>query len=304
MQAKGITKRYGGVTALEEIDLTLRSGEWLGLLGPNGAGKTTLMKLLIGLLQPDAGQFMLMGQAINPGSSRVISQMVGFVPQEVALYADLTAAENLNVFARLHGLRGRAIQPRVAWALEWTGLAERQACRVGALSGGMKRRLNIACGVLHEPKIVLLDEPTVGVDPIARQKIWSMLDGLRAAGTSLIHSSHQLDEIEATCDRVIIIDRTKIAEGKVQEMLHGANRKTRRLTLRLSGSPPAHVFGKEFAIHGTLLTGASAEPARRLREVMIKAESLGLEILEMHVEQPRLEDLFTELTADRTESYG
>ncbi|MEM1452271.1 MAG: ABC transporter ATP-binding protein [Planctomycetota bacterium] len=297
LAAEGIRKSYDGTAALRGVDLTVHAGEWLGLLGPNGAGKTTLMRVIAGLLPADAGRLTLLGREV--GASRDASERhaVGLVPQEVALYPALTAGENLRAFARFHGVTGAAARERVGWALDWTGLVSRAGDRVATYSGGMQRRLNIACAVLHRPRLLLLDEPTVGVDPQARQRIWTMLRALRDEGVAIVHSSHQLDEVEATCDSVVILDRGEArSAGSVEDLLREL-RGAHRITMRLDAAP-GDAFGSSFAVDGATVTGTLADPARDLPPLLRTAAESGLDVLELTIEAPRLEDLFTALTGE------
>ena len=219
LQIDGLARRYGEQDALRGVSLALEARECLGLLGPNGAGKTTLVRAIAGRVRPDAGSITLLGQALEPGA-RAGRESLGVVPQEIALYPLLTAAENLEVFGALQGVHGAELAQRVAWGLAFSGLESRRDDRVEAFSGGMKRRLNIACSVLHRPQVLLLDEPTVGVDPQSRERIWHMLDELRTAGTSIVLTTHQLDEAETQCDRIVIIDHGKvIAQGTLAELV-------------------------------------------------------------------------------------
>ena len=221
LEIDGLARRYGEQAALRGVGLALHAGECLGLLGPNGAGKTTLVRAIAGRVRPDAGAIRLLGRTLEPGA-RAGRDSLGVVPQEIALYPLLTATENLEVFGALQGVSGDALAARVEWALAFSGLASRRDDRVGAFSGGMKRRLNIACSVLHKPRVLLLDEPTVGVDPQSRERIWHMLGELRAAGTSMILTTHQLDEAETQCDRIVIIDHGRvIAAGTLAQLVAG-----------------------------------------------------------------------------------
>ncbi len=297
LQARGVRKRYGAIVALAGVDLDLAVGEWIGLLGPNGAGKTTLMKIIAGLVPADCGEFRLLGQPIDPTRSARTHTALGVVPQEIALYPNLTAFENLRAFARLHGVDRRDVDQRVEWALSWTGMTERAHDLVSTFSGGMQRRLNIACAVLHEPRVVLLDEPTVGVDPHARRRIWQMLEGLRESGTSLIHSSHQLDEIESTCDRVLIMDRGEIvSSGKMDELVERLLGASRRLVVRFSGAPDDGLFGPTFRIDGDRLEGEVHDLAGELPRILQAGRAHGLEVLDVRVAAPSLEDVFTQMT--------
>jgi len=224
-------RSFGDVKALDGVSLELREGELLGLLGPNGAGKTTLVRAIAGRVRLDAGTI-----TIDSGA-------LGVVPQEIALYPALTARENLEAFGELNGLRGPTLRERVGWALEWTALAERTKDPVRTFSGGMRRRLNIACGILHRPRVILLDEPTVGVDPQSRERIHDMLDALRADGHTLLLTTHQLDEAEARCSRIVIVDHGRvIADGEPAELIRtiGGGKRTVLLTLDAAlAAPPA-----------------------------------------------------------------
>jgi ABC-2 type transport system ATP-binding protein len=224
-------KRFGQVTALDGATFELREGELLALLGPNGAGKTTLIRAIAGRVRLDDGEIRVFGRTLD---GRYTPPELGIVPQEVAIYPLLTARENLEVFGNLHGLSGRALSKQVDWALERTGLADRARESVKQFSGGMRRRLNIACGILHRPRIVLLDEPTVGVDPQSRDRIYDVLAELARSGVSLLLTTHHLEEAEARCSRTVIIDHGKvIASGTLSELVDQTVGRHRIVTLRL-----------------------------------------------------------------------
>ena len=288
-------KRYGALQALDGVDLTLHPGQWIGLIGPNGAGKTTLMRSISGLQRLDSGRIALFGVPVEGRGSAGAG--LGLVPQELALYPMLTARENLDVFGRLHGVGGETLQRRIDWALDWTGLGSRAEMQVHKFSEGMKRRLNIACGVLHEPRVVLLDEPTVGVDPQGRQRIWQMLDGLRSEGASLLQSSHQLDEIESRCDRMLILDRGQVrAEGTLAELAAHTILGDRRVTISLSHAPAGLTPESPFHLDGHVLHGTLHDVAAELPAVLERIRRAGAEIEGLRVEAPSLEQVFTELT--------
>jgi len=194
LAVSGARKKFGDVTALDGATFALREGELLALLGPNGAGKTTLIRAISGRVQLDAGEITLFGRVLT---GRKTPPELGIVPQEIAVYPALTARENLRAFGRLQGVAARDLKDRVAWALEVTTLADRADEPIKSFSGGMKRRLNIGCGVVHRPRIVLLDEPTVGVDPQSRERIYDMLAELQRGGVSLLLTTHHLEEAEA-----------------------------------------------------------------------------------------------------------
>jgi len=225
------TKSFGKVKALDGATFDLGEGELLALLGPNGAGKTTLIRAITGRVRLDGGEVRLFGQTLSAGQT---PPELGIVPQDVALYPLLTARENLATFGRLQGLSGALLVRQVDWVLERTGLADRAAEPVKQFSGGMRGRLNIACGIVHRPRVVLLDEPTVGVDPQSRDHIYDVLGELRSSGVSLLLTTHHLEEAEARCSRTVIIDHGKvIASGTLPELVDLTVGRHRLVTLRV-----------------------------------------------------------------------
>jgi ABC-2 type transport system ATP-binding protein len=217
LMVRDARKSFGTVRALDGASLDVRPAELVGLLGPNGAGKTTLIKAIAGRLGLDAGELQLFGRKLSPSDKR---PEIGLVPQELAIYPLLTATENLEVFGRLYGVPAPEIAARVKWALEWSDLKDRAHEPTKRFSGGMKRRLNIACSLLHAPKVVLLDEPTVGVDPQSRDRIYEMLAALRHDGVSIVLTTHHLEEAERRCERILIIDHGRIvAAGTLDALL-------------------------------------------------------------------------------------
>ena len=224
-------KNFGAVAALNGATFDLRQGELLALLGPNGAGKTTLIRAVAGRVTLDGGEIRVFDKLLD---GRRTPPELGIVPQEVAVYPLLSARENLEVFGRLNGLAGPDLSTQVTWALDQTGLTDRASEVVKQFSGGMRRRLNIACGVLHRPRIVLLDEPTVGVDPQSRDRIYDMLAALAHSGVSLLLTTHHLEEAEARCSRTVIIDHGKvIASGTMAELVAQTVGLHRLVTIRL-----------------------------------------------------------------------
>lgn len=216
-----VGKRYGERVALAELSLQVRRGEVFGLLGPNGAGKTTTMHIVAGLLAADSGSVRVLGG--NPGDPSV-RQRCGIAPQKLSLYEDLSGRENLEFFARTFGLRGAHRRERVAAALRFVALEDRQHDRVSAYSGGMQRRLNIAAAIVHEPELILLDEPTVGVDPQSRNAIFDNVLALKQAGHTVLYTTHYMEEAERLCDRIAIVDNGRVlAIGTLDDLLreHG-----------------------------------------------------------------------------------
>lgn len=213
-----LTKKYPGVTAVNNITLQIQSGEIFGLLGPNGAGKTTLINILCGLLSLTSGSVTINNYDIKKQMFK-IKQLIGVIPQELAIYEDLTAYDNVKFFAGLYGLRGKALKDAVNHTLDFTGLKEAARKRPKTFSGGMKRRLNIACGLAHKPKIIFMDEPTVGIDPQSRNHILESVKKLNKQGCTIIYTTHYMEEAEILCNRIAIIDHGKIiARGTNEEL--------------------------------------------------------------------------------------
>lgn len=218
LRLRNLQKRFGDVTAVDGISLEVRKGEIFGLLGPNGAGKTTTVHMAMGLLAPDAGSVEI--EDHGAPTTAMVRAKVGLAPQALAVYDGLSGEENVRFFASLYGLRGRRLRERVVWALDFVGLADRKGDRAETYSGGMKRRLNLAAAVVHDPELILLDEPTVGVDPQSRNLILENIASLRRDGRTIVYTTHYLEEAERLCDRVAILDRGRLlAEDTVVNLM-------------------------------------------------------------------------------------
>jgi ABC-2 type transport system ATP-binding protein len=269
-----VRKRYGTLTAVDDLSLTVRRGEVLGLLGPNGAGKSTTVSLAVGLLTPDEGEVVLEGLG-SPSAARVRARM-GVAPQALAVYDLLTGEENLRFFGEVYGLSGAALTRRVSECLAFVGLSERARDRAGNYSGGMKRRLNLAAALVHQPEVLLLDEPTVGVDPQSRNAIFDNIESLNRDGLTVIYTTHYMEEAERLCDRIAIIDAGRLlALGTLDELLaaHG-------------GAPTlvAVTAAGETRIH-------TSDPLAELNRI-----AASTPVLTFHVERPTLEQVFLHLT--------
>jgi ABC-2 type transport system ATP-binding protein len=295
--AAGLEKRFGDVRALAGASFDVRKAELLGLLGPNGAGKTTIIKAVAGRLRLDAGMIRLFGRVLASGDKR---PQIGVVPQELAVYKLHTAKENLHVFGKLYGVSGRALAERVKWALAWSGLEDRANELVVKFSGGMKRRLNIACSLLHDPKLVLLDEPTVGVDPQSRERIYEMLAALQALGVSIVLTTHHLEEAERRCERIVIIDHGRtVASGTVRELMGSTLGASRTATVTLD---------QPLAQGAPLPAEATLDPDRRAIRVLVhdvgpdvsellrRVGAAGGQITDVSLSGATLQDVFIALT--------
>jgi len=240
VQASEVSKTYldGRIKALNRFNLSLEAGEILGLLGPNGAGKTTAISIMCSLLPPDSGTVTVCGRRLH-GADVKAKACIGLVPQHNALYPSLTGLENLLYFGRLYGLRGRALKDRVRALLELMGLADHAKKQICHYSGGMKRRANLAVGILHTPRLLFLDEPTVGIDAQSRNMILETLADLSREGMAIIYTSHYMEEIQRICDRVIIIDHGNvIAQGRPRDLIeqHTGCDNLEDLFLQLTGT--------------------------------------------------------------------
>jgi ABC-2 type transport system ATP-binding protein len=209
LDVRDLRKSFGDLTAVDGVSFSVGRGQILGLLGPNGAGKTTTVAMIAGLVTPDRGEVRIAG-ALLRGDTDPLKRRIGLVPQELALYDELSARDNLRFFGALYGLTGPALTQAMDAALALVGLADRGRDRVGTFSGGMKRRLNLAASLLHDPDILLLDEPTVGVDPQSRNAIFDNLEQLRARGKTLLYTTHYMEEAERLADRIVVVDHGRV----------------------------------------------------------------------------------------------
>jgi ABC-2 type transport system ATP-binding protein len=303
LSAENLQKRFGATLAVADVSFSAASGEVLGLLGPNGAGKSTIVSMLAGLLQPDRGTVRLGGVPLGIGADPT-KRKLGLVPQEIALLDDLPARMNLEFFGALYGLAGRALAARVAAVLELTSLADRSRDPPREFSGGMRRRLNIACALLHEPQILLLDEPTVGVDPQSRNAIFETIEALSAAGRTLIYTTHYMEEVERLCDRVVVIDYGRVlADDTIAGLLASAP-VSNVLTLNYDMPPDAaalaeieNLVGIERAeITGSRLIVAAADLGTAAPRVLERLAARGFSCQELTSRRANIEDVFLALT--------
>jgi ABC-2 type transport system ATP-binding protein len=305
IEAKGLIKRYGDLEAVKSLSFAIRRGEIFGFLGPNGAGKTTTISMLSCLLEPTAGTAIVAGHDVVKAPGEV-KRRIGLVPQELALYPTLSGRDNLDYFGRIYGLRGRTLRGRVDEVLETVGLTERAGAAVKTYSGGMKRRLNLAAGLLHRPDVLFLDEPTVGVDPQSRNAIFEHVERLRDGGTTILYTTHYMEEAERLCDRVAIIDAGRIVAldtpRKLIADLGGgiihlgvANGLAEETLARIQARPEVKTAAR--------FDGKVEVEAVRVQETLIRLLELfnqtDTDITALEVLEPNLETVFLHLTGKR-----
>ncbi len=296
LEVDSLVKRFGKLTAIDGVSLELRAGECLGLLGPNGAGKSTLIRSIVGRIIPGEGRVVVFG---SPANSPAARRDLGWVPQELALYPRLTVKENLVAFGRYQGLSGKKLGESVEWCLDWAALKDRAGDLAKDLSGGMKRRLNMAAGIIHRPRIVLMDEPTVGVDPQSRNRIFEMIEALRAEGTSIIYTTHYMEEAQRLCDRVAIIDHGRIiASGTSEELIANAFATSSHVLARFD--EPASAVSAWTERHGGKLVESTAEftieNSTEIVGLLEDAAKAGLVLADVSLRRPNLESVFLHLT--------
>ncbi len=310
LEAAHLRKTFDGTVAVADVSFHVEAGEVFGLLGPNGAGKSTTLSMLVGLLAPDAGEIRLDGEPFRI-RARHLKHLFGMAPQDLAIYPDLTARENLKFFGRLYGVRGKELKVRVDEALERTGLRERADDSVGTFSGGMKRRLNFGVALLHRPRILILDEPTVGVDPQSRAHLLDCFRQLAGEGIATLLTSHYIEEVQAICQRVAIIDHGKVLANDTLDGLLG--RMSAAVRLRIS-EPPAEMLERleglvdvrrsaEDGVTTLVLARERAEQSQELSstltELIGRLAEFGVQLHSVDTDEPNLETLFLQLTGNR-----
>ncbi|MEC0133075.1 MULTISPECIES: ABC transporter ATP-binding protein [Paenibacillus] len=297
-----VVKRYENKLTVDHVNVTIQAGEIFGLLGPNGAGKSTTISMICGLLKIDSGDIVIDGLSVSSNALEV-KKKIGLVPQDLALYNTMTAAENVTFFGRLYGLRGKLLKERVAEALAFTGLSDRAKEKPATFSGGMKRRLNIACAIMHHPKLIIMDEPTVGIDPQSRNHILESVKELNRLGSTVIYTSHYMEEVAAICDRVAIMDKGHIIACGTEKELRERVSQEEKIVVKATNITPELI--NELSLHPRITRVESKEgtvemylPSSQdeLQDILfIFAKHEGV-IGSLNIEEPDLETLFLSLT--------
>ena len=300
--AHNLHKSYGDNHAVRGVSFEIARGEVFGLLGPNGAGKTTAISMLTGLIKPSSGEVRVDGLDLDKHANTVKARL-GLVPQELALYPTLSARDNLIFFGRIYGLRGKKLKQRIATVLEMVGLSERADEAIETYSGGMKRRINIAAGLLHEPEILFLDEPTVGVDPQSRNAIFESVEALNEAGLTILYTTHYMEEAQRLCDRVAIVDRGEIiAMDSPKAMISGLGGGIIRLGLSngqmdaVSKRGQEHPAIKDISRMDGELIVATHQAQDALMGLLEITNQLDARVTSLEILEPNLETVFLQLT--------
>ena len=302
LRLSNLKKSYGSLVAVDGISFHAAKGETIGLLGPNGAGKTTTVSMIAGLTRPDSGQILIDGRELA-GDTDPRKRKIGLVPQDLALYDELSAGGNLTFFAALYDISGALAKTAIGEALELVGLSDRVKDSVGTFSGGMKRRLNLAAALLHDPDILLLDEPTVGVDPQSRNAIFENLETLKARGKTLIYTTHYMEEAERLCDRLVIIDHGRVIADDTLQGLHRLVPVTNILIVELDNADGLDSDGiralpgvTSVELNANVLKAALTDLASGAPGVLQWLTSRGRTYQHIASERPSLENVFLSLT--------
>jgi ABC-2 type transport system ATP-binding protein len=302
IQIKDVVKKYSNNISVDHLNLSIGEGEIFGLLGPNGAGKSTTIKMLSGLLKIDQGHMLVDGLSVASEPLEV-KRRIGLVPQDLAIYEGLTAKENVTFFARLYGLRGKLLKARVEEALDFVGLTDRGGDKPNSFSGGMKRRLNIACAIMHHPKLIIMDEPTVGIDPQSRNHILESVRALNRMGSTILYTSHYMEEVSAISTRLGIMDHGHLIACGTQEELRGKVAQDHKIFIQaenivgeaiqeLRNYPPIKQVTVQDQTIELLLSSSQAY----LQDILFILSKHQVKIVSLTQVEPDLEALFLSLT--------
>lgn len=291
-----LIKKYGPKTALDNISLSVRPGSCFGLLGPNGAGKSTTMKILTGIIEYDSGSVSVL-ELDSKALKDEIRRQVGYVPQEITLYDKLSAYNNLIFFGELYGVHGKELKRRIQEVLEQVGLTDNANSMINTFSGGMKRRINMAAALLHKPKLLILDEPTVGIDPQSRNHIFEMIRKLKENGVTIVYSTHYMEEVEALCDEIAIIDQGKvIAQGYLREILDKYASNAIYVESETISQTPDYIYSNKVYAKDRGWIIESSNVMATMQDITQQALEKNITVKELEIVRPTLETVFLLLT--------
>jgi len=298
LEVSHISKKFRQLVAVDDISFSIKAGEFYGLLGPNGAGKTTTINMISAILAPESGTISVDGKNVY-GETSAVKKKMGIVPQEIALYDEMTALDNLLFWGSLYQVKGNAAKERADYLLGWVGLEDRKKEFIKTYSGGMKRRINIACALMHDPALIIMDEPTVGVDPQSRNKIFELLTELHQQGKTLLYTTHYMEEAERLCDRIGIIDKGSIiAEGTLDE-LKSRNKLEETIVIsytndELNGMLKGFTYNHDAEKKEILITTTKLK--QDLPEIVKQCTDAGIAIQNIDIRSVNLETIFLHLT--------
>lgn len=302
LEIKNLVKRYSDFLALDNVNLTIKEKEIFGLLGPNGAGKTTIINCIIGLNKIDSGSIKIFDMDLEKNKME-IKRQIGIVTQGISVYDDLKVYDNVMYFGGIYGLKGKYLKECTEEALNFTGLWDERKKFPKELSGGMLRRLNIACGIVHRPKLIIMDEPTAGIDPKSRSNLMDSIEKLNEDGAAIIYTSHYMEEIERLCSDVAIMDKGRIIARGTKEELKELVKKEEKVKLKLSSlnytivDEIKKIYGvKECNVNGDYIDVVSDSNSKNLAKIVDKVVNSGLEVMDVIIDKPNIETVFLTLT--------
>lgn len=311
IEARGLVKKYHKVKALDEVSFEIEEGTVFGILGPNGAGKSTTILMLSTLLKPDEGEILYTGSSIikNPG---ILRPVLGLVPQDIALYQNLSAKENLEFWGRIYGVKEPLLTSRISEAARLVGLSDRLRDKVETLSGGMKRRLNIAAALIHKPRVIIMDEPTVGIDAQSRKYIISAIKQLNTEGSSIIYTSHYIDEVESLCHKITILDRGRVIASGNKEDLRKRSGVREKITIELDSNDGnkhqiipevlAAFPDSEVTQDDGLVEVVTDEVSAKLSKILNVFDRNNVKVAQVNIDKPNLEKIYFSLIENKAEA--
>lgn len=299
---KNLVKKYGNKVVINDLNLSIEEGEIYGLLGPNGAGKTTLINSIIGITAIESGEIKIFGKQMNKAKNE-IKKNIGVVPQNIALFTEFSAYENVKFFGKLYGLKGKELEDGVKEALDFVELWDRKNDRPGKYSGGMQRRLNIACAIVHKPQLIIMDEPTVGIDPHSRNHIMESIKRLNELGSTIIYTSHYMEEVEALCGKVAIVNHGKVVIEGTKDEVKNYIKEDKTLEVVLDKNDPQCIeqiskinLVKSCSYEGNKLVVIISKTCDDISEIIKVLSGCNVKINHINMKEKHLEDIFLSIT--------